>query len=248
VLYCAMNPSPENCGAGRAENPFLNGSLNATPTTTDAEPTPSSDDDNSSTADDDSVSVDEPCSSPCVELPPYTIEVQGEPIEDEELDEEEIDYVDLIDLAGEGCLCNPSGEQIQDAWIRVGRPHVLIPQTAKEIGVGVLVIGAVYLSVELAAARGVAAVAARGKAALDYATTPAKLGHIFAAKRAATLGPLVQQFGSREAVVQQFLKSLEGLTPTSGIFEQEIIVAGQKVIVRGSVIDAITKIGTALTP
>ncbi len=56
-IYCAMNPSPEICGAGRAENPFLNGSLNATPTSTDAEPTPSSDDDTSSTADDDSVAT-----------------------------------------------------------------------------------------------------------------------------------------------------------------------------------------------
>ena len=56
--FCAMNPLDAICRAGRAENPALNGSFNATPTTSDAAPAPSSDDDNSSTADDDSVSAD----------------------------------------------------------------------------------------------------------------------------------------------------------------------------------------------
>jgi hypothetical protein len=60
--------------------------------------------------------------------------------------------------------------------------------------------------------------------------------------------PLVQQFGSREAVVQQFLNGLDGLTPDSGTFEEQIVVGGQKVIVRGAVINGITKIGTAFTP
>lgn len=58
----------------------------------------------------------------------------------------------------------------------------------------------------------------------------------------------MQQFGSREAVVQQFLNGLQGLTPESGTFEQQIVVGGQKVIVRGAVVNGVTKIGTAFTP
>jgi hypothetical protein len=91
-----------------------------------------------------------------------------------------------------------------------------------------------------------AGVSAADQAALDYASTPSKLDHIFAAKH--NFDPLVQQFGSREAVVQQFLNGLEELTPESGTFEQQIVVGGQKVIVRGAVVDGVTKIGTAFTP
>jgi hypothetical protein len=47
-----------------------------------------------------------------------------------------------------------------------------------------------------------AGVSAADQSALDYATTSSKLDHIFAAKH--NFGPLVHQFGSREAVVQQF--------------------------------------------
>lgn len=84
------------------------------------------------------------------------------------------------------------------------------------------------------------------KAALDYATTAAKLEHIFAAKH--NFEPLVRMFGSREAVVQEFLRGLKGLTPAAGRFEREIVVGGQRVIVRGAVVDGIVKIGTAFTP
>jgi len=53
----------------------------------------------------------------------------------------------------------------------------------------------------LAAEAGVSAV---DKAALDYATSSAKLDHIFSAKH--NFDPLEQQFGSREAVVQQLAR------------------------------------------
>ena len=59
---------------------------------------------------------------------------------------------------------------------------------------------------------------------------------------------LVQQYGSREAVIQQFLNGLKGLTPESGTFEQQIVVGGQRVIVRGAVVNDVTKIGTAFAP
>lgn len=93
-----------------------------------------------------------------------------------------------------------------------------------------------------------AASAARGadQAALDFATRPSKLDHLFAAKH--NFDPLVQQFGSREAVVQQMLIALKGLTPLSGLFEEQVVVGGQKVVVRGAVVDGIVKIGTAFTP
>ncbi|HXO11822.1 MAG TPA: hypothetical protein VN871_05600 [Mycobacterium sp.] len=87
---------------------------------------------------------------------------------------------------------------------------------------------------------------ATDQAATDYASTPSKLDHIFAAKH--NFDTLVQQFGSREAVVQQFLNALKGLTPQSGTFEEQIVVGGQKVMVRGAVVDGVTKIGTAFTP
>ncbi|MTD56095.1 hypothetical protein [Amycolatopsis pithecellobii] len=89
-------------------------------------------------------------------------------------------------------------------------------------------------------------ISAADASALDYATSSAKLDHIFAGKH--NFDPLVQQFGSREEVIQQFLTGLKGLTPAAGTFEQQIVVGGQKVIVRGAVVDGITKIGTAFTP
>jgi hypothetical protein len=58
----------------------------------------------------------------------------------------------------------------------------------------------------------------------------------------------VQRFGSREAVVQQVLNGLKGLTPQVGTFELQITVGGQTVVVRGAVVDGVTKIGTAFTP
>jgi hypothetical protein len=90
------------------------------------------------------------------------------------------------------------------------------------------------------------ATSAADRAAFDYATTSSKLDHIFAGKN--NFDPLVQQYGSQEAVVQQFLNGIKGLTPESGTFEQQIVVGGQKVIVRGAVVDGVTKIGTAFTP
>jgi hypothetical protein len=48
--------------------------------------------------------------------------------------------------------------------------------------------------------------------------------------------------------VQQFLTELKGKTPSSGVFERQVVVGGQVVIVRGAVVDGVTKIGTAFTP
>jgi uncharacterized protein RhaS with RHS repeats len=98
----------------------------------------------------------------------------------------------------------------------------------------------------LAGAAEDAGLTAADQEALDYATASNKLNHIFDAEH--NLEPLVRQFGSREAVVQQFLQGLKGLTPQSGEFEETISVGGQSVTVRGAVVKGIVKIGTAFTP
>jgi RHS repeat-associated protein len=84
------------------------------------------------------------------------------------------------------------------------------------------------------------------RAAYNYATRPDKLDHVFAAKH--KFEPLVQQFGSREAVVRQMLDGIKGLTPASGTFEIAIRIGGQDVVVRGAVVNGVAKIGTAFTP
>jgi RHS repeat-associated protein len=82
--------------------------------------------------------------------------------------------------------------------------------------------------------------------AYKYATQANKLEHVFTDKH--NLEPLVQQFGSREAVVRHILNGLKDITPASGVFEKTITVGGRDVIVRGAVVGGITKIGTAFTP
>jgi uncharacterized protein YukE len=79
--------------------------------------------------------------------------------------------------------------------------------------------------------------------AYRYATQANKLEHIFAAKHG--FEPLVAQYGSQQAVVSEILASLRGHTPTSGMFEETVHVGGRVVVVRGSVVDAMVKIGTA---
>jgi hypothetical protein len=68
-----MNPLSWICAS-------LNGSVNETPTPTDAEPTPSSDDDNSSTADDGTVDLTDPSPENVI----WIEKTMGEPVEDEE--------------------------------------------------------------------------------------------------------------------------------------------------------------------
>jgi hypothetical protein len=82
--------------------------------------------------------------------------------------------------------------------------------------------------------------------ALSYATRAEKLDHMFVPKH--NLDPLVQQLGSREAVVEQMLGGVKGLTPTSGTFVIPVTIGGQTVVVRGAVVDGVVKLGTAFTP
>lgn len=98
----------------------------------------------------------------------------------------------------------------------------------------------------VAAETGGGAAGAADSAAYDYATSASKLDHIFAAKHG--FDPLIEQFGSREAVVQEMLNGVRGLTPASGIFAETVTIGGQEVVVRGAVVDGVVKLGTAFTP
>ncbi|MEN0083821.1 MAG: RHS repeat-associated core domain-containing protein [Leifsonia sp.] len=96
------------------------------------------------------------------------------------------------------------------------------------------------------AAESEAAASTTTEDALAWNTRPEKLDHVFDEKH--NFAPLVEKYGSREAVVQKFLQQLAQRTPDSGKFESTFTLAGQTVVVRGAVVDGVTKIGTAFTP
>lgn len=81
---------------------------------------------------------------------------------------------------------------------------------------------------------------------LDDALRPDKLGHIFDPKH--NFDPLVQQFGSREAAMEQIVRNIGGPLPQKGPFQVARSIGGQDVYIRGSVVDGIPRIGTAYTP
>lgn len=81
---------------------------------------------------------------------------------------------------------------------------------------------------------------------LDDALRPDKLNHVFDPKH--NFGPLVQKFGSREAAMEQIVRSIGGPLPRAGRFEIAQSIGGQTVIIRGAVVDGVPRIGTAFTP
>lgn len=92
----------------------------------------------------------------------------------------------------------------------------------------------------------VRALSATERRTLDDALRPDKLDHIFDPKH--NFQPLVQQFGSREAAMEQIVRSIGGPLPQAGRFEIAQNVGGQAVVIRGAVVDGIPRIGTAFTP
>lgn len=88
--------------------------------------------------------------------------------------------------------------------------------------------------------------AASERAALEYATRADKLEHVFVPKH--KLEPLVQQFGSREAVMEHVIRAIRSMVPATGKFEVTCNIGGQAVVVRGAVVDGVPKIGTMFTP
>ncbi|TGN66335.1 hypothetical protein EXE59_22035 [Nocardioides eburneiflavus] len=92
----------------------------------------------------------------------------------------------------------------------------------------------------------VRALSATERRTLDDALRPDKLNHIFDPKH--NFQPLVQQFGSREAAMEQIVRSIGGPLPQAGRFEIAQSIGGQAVVIRGAVVDGIPRIGTAFTP
>lgn len=83
------------------------------------------------------------------------------------------------------------------------------------------------------------------RATLDDALRPQKMEHVFDPKH--NFDPLVSQFGSREAVMEQFVRNI-GQVPTRGTFEVTRTIGGQSVVIRGAVVNGVPRIGTAFIP
>lgn len=85
------------------------------------------------------------------------------------------------------------------------------------------------------------------QATLKDALRADKLDHIFVTKH--KFEPLLARFGSREAVMEQIVRSIgsKGL-PKSGPFEITRNIAGRTVVIRGAVVDGVPRIWTAFTP
>ena len=59
---------------------------------------------------------------------------------------------------------------------------------------------------------------------------------------------LVDACGSEAEAMEQIVRILDGADlPSSGLFEVTSQVAGQSVVVRGVVVDGVTRVGTAFT-
>lgn len=82
---------------------------------------------------------------------------------------------------------------------------------------------------------------------LQASLDPNKLNHLFD-KAQHGFDPLVEQFGSREAVVEEMYRGLQGLVPETGRFTVTRIIGGQSVLIDGAVVNGVPRIGTAYVP
>ena len=99
-----------------------------------------------------------------------------------------------------------------------------------------------------ASAAGTSELAGTLRQGLEYALDPNKLNHFFGNAEHGLAG-LVEQLGSREAVVTEAVKGLvgEGI-PAAGRFSVLREIAGQTVRISGAVVDGVAKIGTMYVP
>ncbi|MBJ7880428.1 hypothetical protein JEM65_07150 [Gelidibacter salicanalis] len=75
-----------------------------------------------------------------------------------------------------------------------------------------------------------------------------KISHVFG-NSAHNLDPLVKSLGGQENTFRSVLNAANGKLPTSGVFNNVFLdVGGYNVIVRGSVVNGIPKIGTMFIP
>ena len=61
------------------------------------------------------------------------------------------------------------------------------------------------------------------------------------------LEPIVQEFDSQEAAMQQIVRNVNGPLPESSPFEIAQDIGGQTEMTRGAVVDSIVRIGTAFS-
>jgi len=76
-----------------------------------------------------------------------------------------------------------------------------------------------------------------------------KLNHLFDQARH-NLGPLVAQFGSREAAFEALQTATQAAVRSrgiTGVFETTVNVGDVNVVVRGNMIDGVARIGTAFS-
>ena len=74
-------------------------------------------------------------------------------------------------------------------------------------------------------------------------SNPAKVSHIFT-KAQHNLQQLVSRLGGQENTVRAVLNALSGKLPSIGRFERVVNIGGESVVVRGSVVNGVPKIGT----
>jgi hypothetical protein len=75
-----------------------------------------------------------------------------------------------------------------------------------------------------------------------------KVTHVFG-KAAHNLDPLVTKLGGQENTFRAVLSGLNGKLPSSGVFNNiSVNVGGYNVMVRGSVVNGVPKIGTMFIP
>ncbi len=72
------------------------------------------------------------------------------------------------------------------------------------------------------------------------------LRHIFAQKH--NLSSVISKLGGQEKTIRAVLNALNGKLPSAGVFEKTIRVAGENIVVRGSVVKGVPRIGTMFIP
>ena len=82
---------------------------------------------------------------------------------------------------------------------------------------------------------------------LQASLNPNKLNHIFG-KAEHNFDPLIQRFGSQQAVVEQMYRGLQGVVPSGGRFTVTRTIGGESVVIDGAVVNGVPRIGTAYIP
>ena len=166
------------------------------------------------------------------------------------------------DVAASGFMQMVTGENTSSFTSRAIQSAGVSKETADTIDAGISIVGTAGAS-SLANASKVTTVtsgAAKGgtklisqfsNSTIDDAVTYAmnnKVTHVFG-KAAHNLDPLVEKLGGQENTFRAVLNAANGKLPSSGIFSNiSLNVGGYNVMIRGSVVNGVPKIGTMFIP